>query len=70
MVKKSKKAVVSLKPKKNMAGRKRGGASVPCPECGSNSQVIITRRGGNSVNRRRECTGRGKHSFFTDERAV
>lgn len=56
------------KPKKNMKGRLRGGASVPCPECGANSRVIITRRDVDAVSRRRVCLGSGHHEFFTTER--
>jgi len=47
--------------------RKRGGASVPCPRCGKDTQVIITRRlvEGEAVKRIRECS-RG-HKFVTLE---
>jgi hypothetical protein len=56
-----------VKPIKKMKGRPRGGASVPCPRCGKDSQVIITRRDGDEVNRRRVCKGRAEHLFDTVE---
>lgn len=56
-----------VKKKKNMKGRKRGGASVPCPDCQSNSNVVITRRVEDEVIRNRICTGRTKHTFTTVE---
>jgi transcriptional regulator NrdR family protein len=40
---------------------------VPCPRCGKDSQVIITRRDGDEVNRRRVCKGRAEHLFDTVE---
>lgn len=49
--------------------RKRGGASVPCPKCSSDSRVLYTRRVGqigDSVVRGRECLKR-KHRFETIE---
>lgn len=62
-----KKKVVARKPKKNMLGRPRGGATVPCPTCQSDSEVIITRRDGPDVIRRRQCKGAGEHLFDTTE---
>jgi hypothetical protein len=59
--------MVRRKPKKNMKGRKRGGASVPCPECEADSHVIITRREGGVVIRKRACLGRTSHEFTTTE---
>ncbi len=56
------------KKKKNMKGRPRGGATVPCPRCGANSSVIITRRDGTNVVRQRVCKGRTEHLFNTTER--
>jgi len=47
--------------------RKRGGASMPCPECGSHSHVIITKRIDDKVERQRECLGRRPHKFHTYE---
>lgn len=64
---KAKRKMIVVKPKKNMKGRPRGGASVPCPSCGKDSHVIITRRSGDEVSRRRICVGRGKHLFDTLE---
>lgn len=58
------------KKRKNMKGRPRGGASVPCPKCGKDSHVIITRRTDGEVTRTRECHGRHAHSFRTIEQAV
>ncbi len=58
------------KPLKNMKGRPRGGASVPCPRCGADSQVLLTRRDGNEVSRRRQCKGPAHHLFDTDEKPV
>jgi len=55
------------KRKKNMRGRPRGGASVLCPQCGKDSRVIITRRDGRDVVRRRVCKGRAEHLFETTE---
>jgi hypothetical protein len=67
------------KPKKNMKGRPRGGATVPCPHrtrkrdggytdpCGADSEVVITRRDGAGVRRRRQCLGDGRHLFDTRE---
>ena len=59
--------MVARKKKKNMKGRKRGGASVPCPECDSNSRVTLTRREGLKVIRHRLCS-RHDHSFSTVEK--
>lgn len=56
--------------KKNMKGRPRGGASVPCPTCASDSHVELTRRDGDTVMRTRKCLGRGKHLFRTAESAA
>ncbi len=61
-------AAKSAKKKKNMKGRKRGGASVPCPQCGEDTRVIITRRVDGKVNRKRTC--RHDHEFNTVERAI
>jgi hypothetical protein len=55
------------KPKKNMKGRPRGGASVPCPACGKNSRVVITRRVYDTVERRRMCIAKRPHEFLTTE---
>lgn len=57
-----------VKKKKNMKGRKRGGASVPCPRCHKNSTVVITRRIGEEVHRNRTCVG--GHTFPTVEQAT
>lgn len=58
------------KKRKNMKGRPRGGASVMCPRCGANSEVIITRRDGDQVSRRRECKGEARHLFDTQETPI
>lgn len=55
------------KPKKKMKGRKRGGASHPCPKCGSDSEVIITKRDGSAVLRKRQCLRRPSHKYATME---
>jgi len=60
---------VPKKKKKNMKGRPRGGASVPCPRCGKDSRVVITRRDGPDVLRRRQCKGAHEHLFDTTESA-
>jgi len=63
--------MTARKKKKNMKGRPRGGASVPCPDCGANSRVIITKRDRESmVVRKRECLGRSHHHFTTKEDVV
>ena len=54
---------------KKMAGRKRGGASMICPDCGSDSRVMITRRISGSVYRKRKCVAQG-HEFETNEEIV
>jgi len=41
-----------------MEGRPRGGASLPCPECAGNTEVIITRRKEDKVLRQRRCLKR------------
>lgn len=64
---KKKKRVPPRKPKKNMKGRKRGGATVACPHCGDDSEVIITRRVPSGVHRRRQCMGHQQHIFETME---
>lgn len=49
--------------------RKRGGASVPCPKCLSDTRVLYTRRVGEAkdrVVRGRECLKK-KHRFETLE---
>lgn len=51
--------------------RKRGGASVACPTCGMDTQVVITRRmeeDGTMVRRVRQC--KRKHKFLTIEQVV
>jgi hypothetical protein len=53
---------------KRMKGRPRGGATVPCPRCGRDSRVVITRRDGPDVVRRRICKGPAEHLFDTTER--
>lgn len=53
---------------KNMKGRPRGGASVPCPQCRADSRVLVTRRIDGEVTRNRTCT-RG-HAFLTTERVA
>jgi hypothetical protein len=53
--------------KKNMKGRPRGGASVPCPRCGKDSRVLLTRRDDREVLRRRMCLGNAEHLFDTTE---
>lgn len=55
------------KQKKRMKGRPRGGATVPCPACEKDSRVLLTRRDGNTVIRRRQCLGPGHHLFDTTE---
>lgn len=55
---------------KAMKGRPRGGASIPCPECEADSHVIITRREGSVVVRKRECKGRTPHVFETREETL
>lgn len=55
----------TAKKKKNMKGRKRGGASVPCPRCHKDSRVIITRRVSDEVLRNRVC--KSNHAFTTVE---
>lgn len=53
-----------------MKSRKRGGASVPCPECGGPTHVVITRRLEDAVKRMRKCTKvRCGHQFSTTEKA-
>jgi hypothetical protein len=54
------------KKKKNMKGRPRGGASMPCPECGGDSHVIITNRVLGTVMRARACL-QHDHRFKTVE---
>jgi hypothetical protein len=56
-----------VKKKKNMKGRKRGGASVPCPidRCRKDSRVVLTRRVDGEVVRNRVC--KGNHAFTTVE---
>lgn len=49
------------------AKRPRGGASVPCPFCGSVSRVTETRRSEVRVVRVRKCRGRTVHTFNTTE---
>lgn len=59
------------KKKWDMKGRPRGGASVPCPVCNSDSRVIITGRNAEAqVVRKRECLGRAHHKFQTKESAI
>ena len=62
----------AARPKKAkvMATRVRGGASYPCPECGSPTRVHETRahRGKEiGVWRRRRCTRNSKHVVHTLE---
>ena len=52
-----------------MKGRKRGGASVPCPTCGADSRVVLTRRTDHKVRRNRACVEHG-HEFSTMERVA
>lgn len=59
---------VPKKKLKKMKGRPRGGASVPCPLCQSNSNVALTRRDGTKVARWRNCTN--GHAFQTTERVT
>lgn len=62
---------MAKKSKKNMKGRPRGGASVPCPQCQADSRVVITRRGENGiVVRKRECKGRRTHHSFETQEVV
>lgn len=50
------------------AKKKRGGASHPCPECGSPTQVRTTRLREEGVVRNRQCTKRTcGHIFETTE---
>lgn len=56
--------------KKKRTPRLRGGASAPCPRCGGPSRVIVTRRLGDQISRRRECLARRcRHEFKTTEEA-
>lgn len=48
--------------------RRRGGASAPCPECGADSKVVLTRRVGARVVRQRRCAA--GHRFKTREGSV
>lgn len=49
--------------------KKRGGATVPCPQCDSPTEVLVTRRDGNRVTRSRQCkSSRCRHKFSTEER--
>jgi DNA-directed RNA polymerase subunit M/transcription elongation factor TFIIS len=48
------------------AKRVRGTASLPCPECGSDTQVYRTRRAHLAVERERECV-RCRYRFWTTE---
>ena len=50
--------------------RPRGGASVPCPVCAKDSEVVITRRMGQEVSRRRKCKGKPSHEFYSIEAVV
>lgn len=58
----------TAKKKKNMKGRKRGGASVPCPRCHKDSRVVLTRRVDGEVARNRTCTA--NHAFTTLEKVT
>ena len=60
------------------AKRKRGGSSVPCPECGAHSHVLRTtlgerihtsRRKRDYVVRERRCVSPAHHKFHTEERS-
>jgi Zn ribbon nucleic-acid-binding protein len=42
----------------------RRGAGMNCPECQAPTRVVATR---DKVIRQRECAGKGKHRFFTEE---
>lgn len=54
--------------KKKMAGRPRGGATLPCPVCASRTGVRQTRRNGSGlIERERWCKFCG-HSFYSIER--
>jgi transcriptional regulator NrdR family protein len=57
--------------KRSQTGRKRGGASVPCPSCGGASKVVETRRAlrFKLVARARECLSCDR-VFYTSERVV
>lgn len=46
--------------------RVRGGASHPCPKCGSVTHVLVTRRDDNTVSRHRECT-KCRYTYHTQE---
>jgi hypothetical protein len=54
------------KPKKRMAGRPRGGATLQCPKCGNVSGVTLTRRVEGLVYRQRVCK-KCKHEFNSVE---
>lgn len=54
-----------MKPKPKR--RLRGGTSAPCPKCGGPSRVIVTRRAGDIVTRRRSCLKRSCHHEFKTE---
>jgi transcriptional regulator NrdR family protein len=47
--------------------KKRGGASLPCPTCGKDTHVIVTRRGEGKVIRFRGCLKHEAHRFYTCE---
>lgn len=47
--------------------RRRGGASVPCPECGGDSRVVETRRVDDMTVRRTRACQTCDHRFETRE---
>lgn len=62
--------------KKPIPRKRAGAASVPCPQCGSASQVQRTSLGArlrkssrNYVLRERKCVSPAHHRFSTEERA-
>lgn len=55
------------KKRKKQQKRRRGGASFECPECGSPSHVLTTRRTDGKIVRRRQCNRAASHRFETRE---
>ena len=53
--------------KKKRNKRKRGTASIPCPHCKADTQVLRTTRVKRRVIRERRCTGDPRHRFETTE---
>jgi hypothetical protein len=47
--------------------RERGGASFPCPDCGSPTRVLDTRLADSEVRRLRQCLKDKRHTVTTVE---